>query len=57
MTAAPPLTPLLSVENLVKHYRLPRESLWRSAPVVQAVRGVSFTLQAGRSFGIVGESG
>ena len=57
MTAAPPLSPLLSVENLVKHYRLPRESLWRSAPVVQAVRGVSFTLQAGRSFGIVGESG
>ena len=49
--------PLLSVENLVKHYRLPRESLWRSAPVVQALRGVSFTLQAGRSFGIVGESG
>ena len=57
MTAAPPLSPLLSVENLIKYYRLPRESLWRSAPVVQAVRGVSFTLQAGRSFGIVGESG
>ncbi|MEO6030721.1 MAG: ATP-binding cassette domain-containing protein [Burkholderiaceae bacterium] len=53
--AAPP--PLLAVENLVKHYRLPRESLWKPAPVVEALRGVSFTLVAGKSLGIVGESG
>ncbi|HTM69679.1 MAG TPA: ATP-binding cassette domain-containing protein, partial [Luteimonas sp.] len=51
------MTALLAVENLVKHYRLPRESLLKPAPVVEALRGVSFTLVAGRSLGIVGESG
>jgi len=49
--------PLLRVEQLTKHYRLPRESLLKPAPVVHALRGVSFTLHAGRSLGIVGESG
>ena len=49
--------PLLQVEQLGKHYRLPRESLFHYAPVVQALHDVSFTLQAGRSLGIVGESG
>ena len=48
---------LLVVENLVKRYTLPRESLFQPAPVVEALRGVSFTVQAGRSLGIVGESG
>ncbi len=52
-----PSAPLLEVENLVKHYHLPRERLLQPAPVVQALRGVSFTLHAGRSLGIVGESG
>ena len=50
-------TPLLEVRDLVKHYKLPRDSLFRPAPVVEALRGVSFTVQAGRSLGIVGESG
>ena len=49
--------PLLEVRDLVKRYRLPRESLFQPAPVVEALRGVSFTVQAGRSLGIVGESG
>ena len=48
---------LLVVENLTKRYTLPRESLFRPAPVVEALRGVSFTVQTGRSLGIVGESG
>ena len=51
------MTPLLQVEQLGKQYRLPRESLWQPAPVVQALHDVSFTLQAGQSLGIVGESG
>jgi peptide/nickel transport system ATP-binding protein len=50
-------TPLLVAEDLTQQYRLPREHLLRSAPVVHALAGVSFTLQAGRSLGIVGESG
>ncbi len=49
--------PLLQIENLVRHYPLPRERLLQPPPVVQALRGVSFSLQAGRSLGIVGESG
>ena len=50
-------TPLLQVEGLVRHYAMPRERLLQPPPQVQALRGVSFTLQAGRSLGIVGESG
>ncbi|HUG25632.1 ATP-binding cassette domain-containing protein [Piscinibacter sp.] len=48
---------LLTVTDLVKHYRLPRESLLSPPPIVHALQGVSFTLEAGRSLGIVGESG
>ncbi|KQW35220.1 ATP-binding cassette domain-containing protein [Rhizobacter sp. Root404] len=49
--------PLLTVENVVKRYHLPRERLLQPAPVVEALRGVSFAVQPGRSLGIVGESG
>ena len=49
--------PLLQVRDLVKHYRLPRESLRTPGAQVQALRGVSFDLYAGKSLGIVGESG
>ena len=50
-------TPLLAVTDLTRTYRLPREHLFEPAPVVEALRGVSFTVQAGRSLGLVGESG
>ena len=50
-------TLLLQVDDLVKHYPLPRERLFSAAPVVRALQGVSFTLAAGRSLGVVGESG
>jgi peptide/nickel transport system ATP-binding protein len=49
--------PLLQVEALVKHYKLPREKLFEAAPRVRALEGVSFALQRGRSLGVVGESG
>jgi peptide/nickel transport system ATP-binding protein len=49
--------PLLEVQDLVKHYRLPRERLWSPAPLVHALQGLSFSLGAGRSLGVVGESG
>ncbi len=49
--------PLLTVEGLSKHYSLPRESLFKPAPRVQALDRVSFSLVAGQSLGVVGESG
>ena len=51
------MSALLEVQNLVKDYRLPRARLFSAAPLVPALRGVSFALQAGQSLGIVGESG
>ncbi|MCJ0765307.1 ABC transporter ATP-binding protein [Variovorax terrae] len=49
--------PLLEASRLVQHYRLPRESLFRPAPLVYALNGVDFRILPGRSLGIVGESG
>ncbi|MCY4082576.1 MAG: ATP-binding cassette domain-containing protein [Caldilineaceae bacterium] len=49
--------PLLSVRELVKHFRLPRRSLWRAPDVVRAVDGVSFDISRGKTLGLVGESG
>ena len=55
--AGPPAVPLLQVQDLARTFTLPRERLLQPPPVVQALRGVSFTLHTGRSLGIVGESG
>ncbi len=49
--------PLLEVVDLVKSYRLPRTRPFAPHPVRLALEGVSFSIVAGRSFGIVGESG
>jgi peptide/nickel transport system ATP-binding protein len=49
--------PLLELTDLVRHYTLPRESLFRPPLQVHALNGVSLTITAGRSLGVVGESG
>ncbi len=50
-------TPLLELIGLVRHYTLPRESLFQPAPKVHALNGVDLTIESGRSLGVVGESG
>lgn len=51
------LPDLLRVNDLVRHYTLPRESLFAPPATVHALKGVSFSVAAGRSLGVVGESG
>jgi oligopeptide transport system ATP-binding protein len=49
---------LLRVEDLHVHFPLPGKGLLRRSPgAVKAVDGVSFAIQAGRTLGLVGESG
>jgi|GEM_PF-254562 len=48
-------TPLLEVKNLKKHFRITTNQ--GSKKVVKAVDGVSLTIEAGKTLGLVGESG
>ena len=52
--AAPPL---LEVVSVVHAYRLPRRSLLAGPSYVRALNGVSLTMRAGTSVGLIGESG
>ncbi|MEO9148772.1 MAG: dipeptide/oligopeptide/nickel ABC transporter ATP-binding protein [Burkholderiaceae bacterium] len=57
--ALPTNTPILRVDGLVKHFTA-RRGLFdggNAAPPVRAVDGVSFDVQRGEAFGLVGESG
>ena len=49
--------PLLSVEDLVFDYRLPRNRLLAEPPPRRALEGISLDIAAGESLGLVGESG
>ena len=54
---APDDTPILSVRDAVREYRLPRPSAFAPHPVLRAVDGVILTIADGESVGLVGESG
>ena len=49
--------PLLEIRNLVKHFPITRGLLKRTVGQVKAVDGVSYSVMAGETFGLVGESG
>lgn len=49
--------PLLQVEGLVKHFPIHRGLLQRQVGAVHAVDGITFDIQKGETFGLVGESG
>jgi oligopeptide/dipeptide ABC transporter ATP-binding protein len=49
--------PLLDLRNLVKEYPITSGMLQRSVSSVKADSGVSFSVPAGTTFGLVGESG
>jgi peptide/nickel transport system ATP-binding protein len=48
---------LLEVENLGRQFIVRRSALGRPTAIVTAVEGVSFSLQAGTTLALVGESG
>ena len=52
-----PTEPLLEVRNLVKHFPIQRGLLKRTVGHVKAVDDVSYSVQRGETFGLVGESG
>ncbi len=54
---APSTVPLVEVRDLVKHFPIHGGILQRTIASVQAVDGVSFTIDRGETLGLVGESG
>ena len=49
-------SPILEIKNLVKHFPVGGKSNGKGG-VVQAVSDISFSLEAGETLGLVGESG
>lgn len=56
-TAPKPQPPLLEVEDLNTWFPIKKGIFARTVDYVRAVNGVSFTMQAGETLGVVGESG
>lgn len=53
----PPENELLNINDLKKHFPIRKGFLSKTVGIVHAVDGVSFTVKAGETFGLVGESG
>jgi peptide/nickel transport system ATP-binding protein len=51
------MSPVIEVEGLKKHFALKRGLLARTAAIVKAVDGVSFSIEPGETLCLVGESG
>src|SRR5258705_5910286 len=51
------MSALLEVDGLVKHFVAARSVFGRATAYVKAVDGVSFTIEAGKTLALVGESG
>ena len=51
------MTPLLEARGLTKHFSVGRGLLGRGGGVVRAVDDIGFTIEPGRTLGVVGESG
>jgi oligopeptide transport system ATP-binding protein len=49
--------PLLEIEGLVKHFAGPHTLLQRNAAAIRAVDGITFSIDEGQTFALVGESG
>jgi oligopeptide/dipeptide ABC transporter ATP-binding protein len=51
------MTPLLEARGLTKHFAVGRSLIGRGGGVVRAVDDIAFTIEPGRTLGVVGESG
>src|SRR5262245_26215302 len=49
--------PVLEAKNIVKHFPVKRGLLSREVAVVRAVDDISFSIDPGKTLGVVGESG